>query len=90
MPINGAQPDTHTQLCHIGLGLDLGAGPEPGHQAAQQVHPVHPGQQLEESEGRVRQSEIAQIDEKLPRPELTGEEGEGGHAGGQKASLDAF
>src|SRR5207253_883073 len=61
-----------------------------GRQAAQQVQPVQPGEQIKEGVGWVDRQEVAGGVELLPRKELPDQECEGEQASHNQAVSDAF
>ena len=77
MPINGAQLHALTHFISLYMVPNLGRGPAPGHQAAEQVQRMERRKQVKESVGRVRGRVITELDQLLPGPKLPGQEGQG-------------
>src|SRR2546430_14607706 len=80
MPVDGAQLHAQAHLGKLKASPHLVNRQDQGHQAAQQVQPVQPGEQIKEGVGWVGRQVVACGVQLLPRKELPDQECQGEEA----------
>src|SRR6516162_11753262 len=90
MPVDGAQLHAQAHLGQLTASPHLVNRQGQGHQAAQQMQPVQPGEQIKEGVGCVGRQEVACGVQLLPCKELPDQECSGEEASCNQAVSDVF